>query len=519
MNTDPRMSTIRFTMRPEKSLEVSSSEREPRSLRLGNSPSPITLGGAVVGCALIALYLGYVSHYSVNAIYWDDWTVVPLIHAALHGHLTFGALWVQHGENRMLIPNLIMVGVGAVTHDNTTVIVLLSAAVLIASYVVFLALLHSYLLRPVTVVSVLSTGLIWFSLADYFNAVWAFQFAWYLIVFLFVSMLYLVIREKHKTFVLGVATVAAIAASYSSVQGLLLWPVGLMCLWWPLWRKPETRTRRAYTELALWTLIGAITAAVYFWRYAPKSIGQVGAVDVQPPSWALKHPFGLARFLLVDIGNVIPSSGTDVVGHEILGVLLCIMAGVVVVKCGRDRRNVQCPLPVALIAFAILFDLTVSTGRLSLGLAYAFKSRYTMPNLLLLVAIVSFALKRLPPAHTSHSVLSRAWKTAILLAGSIFIVGQIVASTMFGVSKGATFKQEFVASARLTVNLDHIPRSEWGCYELFGTFPNVYLVSDLPPLLGLAKRDQLGPFASGPERTYLAEGAPPPIWPHCISSK
>jgi len=39
-------------------------------------------------------------------------------------------------------------------------------------------------------------GLIWFSLADYFNALWAFQFAWYLILFFFVLMLYLLLREN-----------------------------------------------------------------------------------------------------------------------------------------------------------------------------------------------------------------------------------------------------------------------------------------------------------------------------------
>jgi len=105
-----------------------------RSLPPGESARSLTLGAGVAAGALVALYLAFVLRYSVNDIYWDDWSVVPLIHAALHGHLTFSALWAQYSEERIIVPNLIVVGVGAVTHDDTRVTVLLSAVALIGSY-------------------------------------------------------------------------------------------------------------------------------------------------------------------------------------------------------------------------------------------------------------------------------------------------------------------------------------------------------------------------------------------------
>jgi hypothetical protein len=173
---------------------------------------------------------------------------------------------------------------------------------------------------------------------------------------------------------------------------------------------------------------------------------------------------------------------------------------------------------VALIGFAIMFDLTVSAGRLSLGLGYAFKSRYTMPNLLLLAAIVSYAFARVGTAGALRQIPRRRMSIAVLVALTVFIAAQIVASTQFGLSNGAAFKQEFLAGARLTVDLDRIPNSEWGCYEVFGLFPNIYPKNDLLPLLSVAKTDHLGPFAAGPYRTYLADGPPPPIISHCLSS-
>ena len=484
------------------------------SLPPGESARSLTLGAGVAAGAIVALYFAFVLHYSVNDIYWDDWSVVPLIHAALHGHLTFSTLWAQYSEERIIVPNLIVVGVGAATHDDTRVTVLLSAVALIAGYLFFLSLLHSYLRRQLTLLPVLSVGLIWFSLADYFNALWAFQFAWYLILFFFVLMLYLLLRESRGSLVFGIALVTAIAASYSSVQGLLLWPVGLMCLLWPLWQLRERRITRTYAELGVWMVAAVVTTAIFLQHYSLR-YGQFGAVEVRPPTWAVRHPIELARFFLVDVGNVIPNAGTAV--HEIVGLIICVAAGYVVVQSVRlPQSGGQCPLPVAVIAFAILFDLSVASGRLSLGMSYAFKSEYTMPNLLLLVAIVSFAFARLGKERPSLRTPPRAVAIVVLSALAGFTIVQVATSTQYGLKNSNGFKQQFVAGARLSVNLVHIPSSEWGCYEVYGVFPNIHVAKTLQPLLDEARADQLGPFAQGSYRTYRAEGAPPTLLPHCL---
>ena len=80
----------------------------------------------------------------MNVLYADDWSVVPLINGALHGHLTLAMLWAQHNDNRMLVPNLVFLGLGVATRDDTTVLVWLSAAVFIAAFALFLILFRSY---------------------------------------------------------------------------------------------------------------------------------------------------------------------------------------------------------------------------------------------------------------------------------------------------------------------------------------------------------------------------------------
>jgi hypothetical protein len=76
-----------------------------------------------------------VIHYSINVPLLDDWTAVPSIHAALHGHPTLSALWAQHNENRMPVPNVAYVGLAALSHDKTEVMIAVSAVLFVATFV------------------------------------------------------------------------------------------------------------------------------------------------------------------------------------------------------------------------------------------------------------------------------------------------------------------------------------------------------------------------------------------------
>ena len=173
-------------------------------------------------------YVLYVAHYSINVFDADDWSVVPFVNAALRGHLTFSALWAQHTDNRMLFPNLVFVGLDTLTRANTVVLIALSAALFIASYALFLVLYRSY--QSLTPLTVLTFGIVWFSVADYQNALWAFQFAWYFILLCLIGILYCLQRGWFV-----VALVLAVVASFSSLQGLILWPVGVIWLTWHGW--------------------------------------------------------------------------------------------------------------------------------------------------------------------------------------------------------------------------------------------------------------------------------------------
>ena len=98
-------------------------------------------GGAVF--LLVALYLAFTIHDSVNNLYEDDWTIVTFVNAALHHHLTLDQMWSTRGggENRLLFPYLVIVGVDApATNENTRYMVAINAVVWSGTYVLVLVL-------------------------------------------------------------------------------------------------------------------------------------------------------------------------------------------------------------------------------------------------------------------------------------------------------------------------------------------------------------------------------------------
>jgi hypothetical protein len=452
-----------------------------------------------ISSVLALLYLLFVFHYSINVMVMDDWSDVPIINAALHSHLTLGLLWTQHNENRILVPNLVVVAEALVQDYNSKSIILLSALIFIASYTFILATFRSYVGQPLTPLHSLTLGLVWFSLEDTDNSLWGFQLAWYMVLFFLVILLLLFARERgHRKTVLAVAVIVSVAASYSSLQGLLLWPIGLLYV---VWQRPIDRRR--YIEGGVWLLAGAVTTAIYFWGFDFQTTGGGGS-----PGFALRHPVDLAKFVLAELGNIIPTIDvSDLRLHEILGLLLLIVAVFIVARCVRDRKSRSvCPLPLALIVFGVLFDVSIALGRLKLGVIYALAQRYTMANLLVLFGVVAYAW-----AHASSGELRvgirqlRAGRNVAFALLMIFLVVQVGASTRFGLTSGRTTRASRVIAAQTIVNLDRMPRAEGRALVASYVYPNL---SALEPYLREAEMDHISDFAPGPYHFYRAKGPP-----------
>jgi hypothetical protein len=318
-----------------------------------------------------------------------------------------------------------------------------------------------------------------------------------MIVFFLIALVFLLAKEwRQRNIIVALAVLTSIAASFSSLQGLLLWPVGLICL---LWERP--RGRRRNFECGTWLLFSALTTATYFWGFKFQATGAT-------PGFALHHPFGMAKFLLAALGNVIPTTNTDLRAHELFGLAVCIVAAFVVFRSLRDRSSqFRNPLPVTLIAFGALFDVSIVFGRISSGITEALSTRYTMANLLLLTGIVAYVWTQVPQPRGVRRRVRRftVARSVGLLVLTAFLVVQVAAATKYGIVTGRTTRQNRIIGAQTVVNLDRIPSSER--HQLIYSYV-YYNVAGLAPMLREAKEDHLSVFAPGPYRFYRSKGPP-----------
>ncbi len=472
------------------------------------SPAPPQRRGPSLGflglaatCAVPLLYFAYVWHYGVNSFFWDEWTRLPLLNATSHGNLTLSALWLQYNENRLLAPNLIWVLSEVLAHADTKAIMLFDACLFTASYAFLLTIYRRTVGTWLDPLQTVVVGLVWFSVADWENALWAFQVAWYLVVFFLMAMLLALSRREITPVALAMAMVFAAAASFSSLQGLFAWPVGLLCILWRL----DGRARKISYAVP-WVTVGAVIAGIYFWHFDFHGLAGGGGFG-----FAFRHPGQAAEYLLAAIGNVFPTGGaTSVALHALLGIPLLLAAGWVLGASLRDRIGAPgphaLPLPAALIVFALFFDTSLGVGRVSLGLDGALGSRYTMANLLVLLGVILFAFQRLPEWPRASGLSPSPFRVAVAAILTIVLVAQIASSTNYGLENAQTTRRERDLGASIAINLSAIPVA--ARHRLVSTYLYPPLYPQLLSYFTLAHQDELGAFAPGSYQRYRALGPP-----------
>jgi len=485
---------------------------EPQTERKGTW---VALAAAVPA----VLYFLFVLHYSVN-VPWslDDWSIIFVVDAALHGHFSLSLLWTQYGDRRLVVSRLIFIVFSSIDNLNERSVMMFSAIIFAVSYALVLRMFRSYLRRPLTIVSVVAIGIVWFSLADFLNILWSFQLSWFLVTFFFVGMAYaLIMQSSPRIPWLLVGMICAVAGSLSDVQGFILWPIGLVCL---LWNRSWSPRRAG--EVAAWLVTAGITSAIYFRGYN----GDVQCVPTSSCSlgFELHHVVLLAKCFLMLVGGVFPTygswsvfdayayTGQDAGLHQFIGAGLLIAAIYVVIQSIRQRRYQSNPLPVLLIAYGLLFDLLITRSRVGEGIGQFTSGQYVMPNLVLLVGIVVYIWAHFPPlAERRGTIPTRRWLGVVGAAAlTLLLAVQCVLGTMYGIAGGRARHQGAVTDARVLVNHYRLSDTQWACETavavMLWTSPQL-ATSYFDHAIPLALRDGLSLFQSDVAE-YRREGPP-----------
>ncbi len=345
-------------------------------------------------------------------IWRDQWSDVSVIAHSYSGNLGWGP-WAPHNQNRLLFPNLLVVVLAHTTHFNLFVEMYLDAVLLVAA-IGLLIWTHKRRSPSTPWIFYCPVAILLLSFVQFENSLSGFQICWYLVLAALAAALFFLDSPRFGWPLLAWAMAAAVVGSYSAIQGLYIWPVGLLLLY---------QRRRSLRYLLTWLGGAAVTAAVFFYHLGGSSYGE-SSTSI---SSALQHPVLAAKFFFLAIGDVVgawipwplpwggPTASRQVSGAALLlGVVIVVIAAWVVFKCLRRDEESPSPIGVALIAFGVLFALSIATGRSTLiGLWYAGASRYTTFDLLILVgtylALVGHAT--CPPTSIRTSIQEMGPKT------------------------------------------------------------------------------------------------------------
>ena len=133
----------------------------------------------------------------------------------------FSQLWAQHNEGRLLIPNIISIVVGSLSHFNMKAEMYLGAAFLAVGVFALIATMQGLTRRPWFVYA--PAGVVMFTPVQWQSTLWGFEFTWFFILACLGSCVYVLCRFRSQ-WGLALAIALATMASVSSLQGLFLWP-------------------------------------------------------------------------------------------------------------------------------------------------------------------------------------------------------------------------------------------------------------------------------------------------------
>lgn len=413
---------------------------------------------------IIFLYFWFIQHYSVNAIWVDQWSDIPLIQLAYSGHLSLASLWAQHGENRSLFQNLIAILLAYSTHYNVIVEEYLSGVMAVVATAFFI-LAHHRRSPSTPWLYYVPVALVMLSFVQEGNTLFGYALGWYIVVLALAAAIYLLDRPTLTWPTMAGGIVIVIVGSYSNLYGLLIWPALLVLFF-------LRRRRRAF--VLAWVVSAVVTTVVYFINFNfQEARGNNGYV--------LSHPSATINYFLIALGDGLGIQASNAFYDDvaIFGfVVLAISCWVLITYGRRGDESSGTPVAIVMICFGLLFCAFMTLGRAWFGVDLAGWSRYTTYDLLVLVGCYMAVLNR-PAQHAPRRVqklvrqmmavpkdarsAGRAWDETIRIGVAVILTAaiglQVLLGTVSGISQARAWYASQVLAADLTVNIDKAPNN------------------------------------------------------------
>lgn len=402
---------------------------------------------AVIGFAAPVLgYLMFIGAYGVNVIWGDQWAAVDVVGHSYNGTLTFGTLWAQINQERMFVPNLLALVLAHTTHFNQWVEMYLSAALLLGA-VALVILAHRRRSPGTHWLWYCPVAILMLSVVQYENSLTGFQIGWYIILFCLAAAIYLLDTPTLSWTRYGLAAAAGLAATFSSIHGLIVWAVGFVLL---------LQRRRSRVQVLSWLGVTAFAFVAHFADYN---------FTLASPhrSYPFHHLWGALQVYFTEIGDVLGFN----VGNNgsttllLLGLVIFVVAVLVLVSHGlRFDTDSARPVGVALLVYGLIFPFFAAMGNIYFGLSVSRFSRMTTYDLLIFVGLYLALVDRVrQPEHDAPPLRARLTPVLGVVLGVMLPI-QFVAGLTHGISGGQSYLAGRTTEADVLANYSGLPK-DW----------------------------------------------------------
>src|SRR5215212_3674570 len=401
----------------------------------------------------------YVRAFGVNVVFADAWDTVLVFRKFSSGRLAFADLYAQHVEHRMFFPRGAELLLGMLTRYNSVAeMYLIVSCFLITAAVLLVAFRREIGLPLIFFVPV---ALLIFSFRQYENMLFGFQLNFAFTQTFGVLALYLLSSSGRGNFVayafagaLGSATIA----SFSTAQGLLVWPAGLLGLLLGSVARPEKKVL-----VGLWGLVGVAEWVAYFVDYhTPR--GHPPLLD------ALGHIGTATEYFLTLLGSALFWQAEHAyAGGLVIG---CLALAMFLATYGRGALR-EHPFWISLLFYSLFILATITLGRSGMfGVWQAAISRYTTFSVLAVASVYAMLAKMV------FAIRASVLRTVLLIALFGTILLNAVISYRNGIEVGRAQEASRERAAHVLKTYESQPAA-----HLVALYPRPETVRRRAPLL------------------------------------
>jgi hypothetical protein len=361
----------------------------PAPRRSGGSAAPSRLRRrlwvvAVAAAApFVAFQAAFVATYGLDFHFGDEWNGVPdLLLAIDAGKLGIGDFVAQHNEHRIAVPRALMLALAFATRWNNFANLYAQCAIVAMTAVaaVLLVLRQARSIGRRGAAPALVVLSLIFLPTQYENWLWGFQSQFLLVALFTIVAAAVGAGPAPLSRRIGIAGSLAVAATFTSANGMLLWAVLPLALF-----AGERRPAALGWGLA-WAGLALATAGVY-------SIGYVRTSLHAPPLESLMHPQAVMMYVGAYVGGPFSSlrafGGLEAVASLGWAVVALLTWETVAVLRARDPALLRASSPwIAVAAFALGTAVLTALGRLNFGPEQALSPRYVTFAVWVPVAVV-----------------------------------------------------------------------------------------------------------------------------------